>query len=177
MKSNISINDLVIWLTGLPGSGKTTISTHLEKELNRRNIKTIVLDGDKLRDGINSDLGFSPADRAENIRRVIELARLFSQAEILTITAFISPYKVDRDKARLKIGNEKFIEVFVDSPLEVCEKRDPKGMYAKARKGVIPDFTGVSAPYEPPVDPEVHLITDQCSIEVCCQQVLDFIFR
>jgi len=146
-----------IWLTGLSGSGKSTIAYALEEELVAAGHACMVLDGDNLRHGLCRDLGFSPADRAENIRRLAEVAKLFCDAGLIVITAFISPYRADRDAARGIIGAERFVETFVDAPLAECERRDPKGLYAKARAGQIPEFTGISAPYEPPEQPELHL--------------------
>ena len=155
----------VIWLTGLSGSGKSTIAHALEERLLTNDIHTIVLDGDKIRKGLCADLGFSPEDRTENIRRIGEVAKLFHDACTVTIVAFISPYREDREKARSMLADGHFIEVFVDCPLVVCEKRDPKGLYKKARSGEIREFTGVSAPYEPPLKPEVHLHTDIESVD------------
>lgn len=153
----------VLWLTGLSGSGKTTLSFELEQRLFVRGWQTYVLDGDNVRFGISSDLGFSAADREENIRRVGEAAALFAGAGLIVVTAFISPYRADRARARAalarEIGPGAFHEVFVSAPLAVCEARDPKGLYAKARRGEIADFTGVSAPYEPPDAAELVLET------------------
>lgn len=139
----------VVWLTGLSGSGKSTIANILEEKLFQRNIQTHVLDGDNVRMGLNSDLGFSPKDRAENIRRIGEVANLFAQSGTVIITAFISPYQKDRKLARLAC-NENFLEVYVNADLHTCESRDPKGLYKKARSGQIKGFTGIDAPYEPP---------------------------
>lgn len=146
-----------VWLTGLSASGKSTIAYALEARLIAEGHACAVLDGDNMRHGLNRDLGFSPEDRAENIRRVAEVARLMNDAGLIVITSFISPYAADRSNAREIIGDERFIEAFVDVPAEVCEQRDPKGLYAKARAGLIPDFTGVSAPYEAPADPDLRL--------------------
>jgi adenylylsulfate kinase len=132
-----------------------------------------MLDGDNIRAGINRDLGFGAEDRRENIRRIAEVARLMNDAGLVTVTAFISPYRADRDMARQIIGPERFIEVYVAAPIEVCEKRDPKGLYAKARKGEIPEFTGISAPYEAPEKPELVVDTAQHSVEECVRQLLD----
>jgi adenylylsulfate kinase len=166
---------VVIWFTGLPASGKSTVATHLEKALFERNCQTYILDGDNIRHGLNKNLGFSPTDRQENIRRIGEVANLFADAGLITLTAFISPYQKDRDQARETIGNENFLEVYVDCPLNECEKRDPKGLYKKARDGIIPDFTGVSAPYEAPTKPEIHLHADQYSPEELTDQVLSYL--
>ena len=151
----------VIWLTGLSGAGKSTIATELERELFNIGKHAYVLDGDNIRHGLCSDLAFSPKDRNENIRRVGEVAKLLADAGIICITAFISPYRADRDLVREIIPDGQFIEVYVNAPLEVCEQRDPKGLYAKARAKEIKEFTGISAPYEPPAQPELELRTDQ----------------
>lgn len=148
-----------IWFTGLPSSGKSTIAREVEYILYIRRIRTYVLDGDNVRHGLNSNLGFSPEDRKENIRRIGEVAKLFVDAGIVVCTAFISPYRKDRDFVRNLLGKGDFIEVFVDCPVEVCEKRDPKGLYKKARAGEIKGFTGVDDPYEPPLHPEIVLNT------------------
>lgn len=157
----------VVWLTGLSGAGKTTIASATEDLLRNEGRAVCVLDGDSLRRGLCSDLGFSPEDRQENIRRVGEVARLFADAGVVCIVALISPYRRDRDRARAAVPVGRFIEVFVNSPLEVCERRDPKGLYARARAGTLKDFTGVSAPYEPPVGPELELHTDQLEVTEC----------
>jgi len=162
----------VVWLTGLSGSGKTTIATALERELFNRGKHPCVLDGDHVRRGLCSDLGFSAEDRRENIRRVGEVARLFADAGLICITAFISPYRRDRELARRVAPPGKFLEVFLNAPLEVCEQRDPKGLYAKARAGAILEFTGVSAPYEPPLEPELELRTDQFPVADCISMIL-----
>lgn len=164
----------VIWLTGLSGAGKSTIARGLEKELFRLSMHTYVLDGDNLRHGLNANLGFAPEDRAENIRRVSEVAKLMADAGTVVITAFISPYRADRARARsiaLQAGAE-FVEVFVDAPLAVCEQRDPKGLYQKARAGKLKGFTGIDAPYEPPEDPEITVRTDQQTPAECVTQIL-----
>jgi bifunctional enzyme CysN/CysC len=165
----------VIWLTGLPSAGKTTIATELERELFNLGRHAYVLDGDNIRHGLGADLGFSRKDRAENIRRVGEVAKLFADAGFVCITAFISPYRRERDQARHLAEPGRFIEIFVNAPLEVCEQRDPKGLYAKARAKEIKDFTGVSAPYEPPSQPEIELRTDQLAIAECVTRILDYL--
>ncbi len=165
----------VVWLTGLSGAGKTTIAHAVEAELRRRRYGACVLDGDCLRRGLCSDLGFSPADRQENIRRVGEVARLFADAGLICIVALISPYRRDRARARAAAPPERFIEVFVNAPLEICEARDPKGLYARARAGALSDFTGISAPYEPPDQPEVELRTDRETVSTCVTRVCDAI--
>jgi bifunctional enzyme CysN/CysC len=154
-----------IWFTGLSGSGKSTIAKELELRLLQRGVKAFVLDGDNVRHGLNRDLGFSPEQRSENIRRVAEVARLMNEAGLLVITAFISPYEADRNQAREIIGEERFFEAHVDTPLAVCEERDPKGLYVKARAGEIKSFTGISAPYEPPPQPALRLATADVAVE------------
>lgn len=153
----------LVWLTGLSGSGKSTIARSLERRLVVCNKLAYVLDGDNIRHGLNSDLGFSDADRRENIRRVAEVAGLFVDAGIITVTAFISPFRAEREVARNKVGADRFAEVFVDAPLEVCEERDPKSLYRRARAGLIPDFTGISSLYEAPTDPDLVLETARCT--------------
>ena len=161
-----------LWLTGLSGSGKSTIARNLEVRLLAAGHACCVLDGDNVRQGLNRDLGFSPDDRSENIRRVAEVARLFNEAGLIVITAFISPYRADRDQARQIVGPDAFLEVFVDAALAVCEKRDPKGHYAKARAGAIESFTGISAPYEPPERPALVLPTAELSVEHAVDQLM-----
>lgn len=147
----------VIWLTGLSGSGKSTIANLLEKKLTEQNKHTYLLDGDNIRHGLCGDLGFSNTDRVENIRRISEVAKLFVDSGLIVLTAFISPFKTDRDYCRSLLDKSEFVEVFVDTPIEECEKRDPKGLYQKARQGDIKDFTGIDSAYEAPEVPEVHL--------------------
>ncbi|RKY62948.1 MAG: adenylyl-sulfate kinase [Candidatus Latescibacterota bacterium] len=168
---------VVLWFTGLPGSGKSTIANEVAHMLHRRGHLTYVLDGDNVRHGLNKDLGFSPEDREENIRRIGEVANLFADAGVITMTAFISPYRRDRERVRRLLGDGRFIEIYVNCPLEVCERRDPKGMYAKARRGEIPEFTGISAPYEPPENPEIELRTDSMSVEECAEKVVEYLER
>ena len=165
----------VIWLTGLSGAGKSTIAQALERELFQRAMHTYVLDGDNIRHGLNSNLGFAPDDRVENIRRVSEVAKLMADAGTVVITAFISPYRMDRSRAReiALEGNAEFIEVFVDAPLEVCEARDPKNLYKKARAGQIREFTGIDAPYEAPEDPEIVVRTDQQTVDESVATILE----
>lgn len=167
----------VIWLTGLSGSGKSTISHALERELFNLNLHTYVLDGDNVRHGLNSNLGFSPEDRVENIRRVAEVARLMSDAGLVVITAFISPYRVDRRRAReiALEGGCDFVEIFIDAPIEVCEQRDPKGLYKKARAGEIKEFTGIDAPYEAPESPELTVKTDRHSLTESVAQIVEYL--
>jgi len=157
----------VVWLTGLSAAGKSTIATELERELFSQGKHAFVLDGDNMRHGLCSDLAFSPEDRKENIRRIGEVAKLFAEAGFVCITAFISPYRSDRDLARKIAQAGKFIEVYLNVPVEVCAQRDPKGLYKKARAGQIQNFTGISAPYEPPLHPELELRTDQLSVADC----------
>jgi adenylylsulfate kinase len=164
-----------VWMTGLSGSGKSTLAVNLEKALWERGVRSYVLDGDNVRHGLNKDLGFSPEDRTENIRRIGEVAKLFTDAGVINITAFISPYRADRDQVRALMAPGDFVEVFVDCPLEVCEQRDPKGMYKKARAGQIPEFTGISAPYEPPLNPEITLRTDRESEAESLTKILRFL--
>jgi adenylylsulfate kinase len=165
-----------VWLTGLSGSGKSTIAVELEKRLWDRGVRAYILDGDNIRHGLNKNLGFSPADRTENIRRIGEVAKLFTDAGMVALTAFISPYRADRDQVRALMP-EDFIEVFVDCPVEVCEQRDVKGLYKKARAGEIKEFTGVSAPYEPPERPELTIRSDRQSVEESVRQVLAYLER
>ncbi len=163
----------VIWFTGLSGSGKSTLANAVEHVLHQQQHHTYVLDGDNVRHGLNKNLGFSPEDREENIRRIGEVAKLFADAGTIVMTAFISPYRADRDQARALMAEDRFVEVFVDCPLEVCEERDTKGLYKKARTGEIKEFTGISAPYESPLNPEVTVNTDALSIEECAQAVVE----
>ena len=167
----------VVWLTGLSGSGKSTIATELERELFNHGQHAYVLDGDNSRHGLGSDLGFSPEDRKENIRRIGEVAKLFADAGIICITAFISPYRADRDLVRRMLagGPNQFIEIFVNAPLDVCERRDPKGLYAKARANEIKEFTGISAPYEAPSEPEIELRTDEITVAESVARIMEYL--
>lgn len=166
-------NSIVIWFTGFSGSGKSTIASGLETRLFDSGIATYILDGDNIRKGLNKDLDFSDAGRVENIRRIGEVSKLFVDAGIVVLTAFVSPFASDREAVRTAVGAEKFIEIFVDCPLEVCEQRDTKGLYKKARKGEILNFTGISSPFEAPINADVHLHTDQLSIE----ESIDIVFK
>ena len=166
---------VVIWFTGLSASGKSTLAQAVEVALFERGCRSFVLDGDNVRHGLNKDLGFSPEDREENIRRIGEVAALFTQAGTIAMTAFISPYRADRDKARAIAGEGRFIEVFLECPVEVCEQRDPKGLYKKARAGAIPEFTGISAPYEEPLNPELVIDTSKANVEQSVVQVMAFL--
>lgn len=165
----------VVWFTGLSASGKSTIAYILEKILFNKGIKVYVLDGDNIRKGLNADLGFSPDERKENLRRIAEVSKLFIDAGILLLASFISPYKKDRDYVKEKIGIENYIEVYVKCPVEVCERRDPKGMYKKAKAGIIKEYTGVSAPYEEPESPDLIIESDKISVEEAVQKVLNYL--
>ncbi len=162
----------VVWLTGLSASGKSTVGRRAEQLLLERGVYAYMLDGDNLRHGLNSDLGFSPADRTENIRRVGCVAQLFADSGAICLTAFISPYRADRDAARARLADGRFIEVFVNTSLEACEARDPKGLYKKARTGEIPQFTGISAPYEAPAAAELELLTEGRSVDECAEELV-----
>jgi adenylylsulfate kinase len=155
---------VTLWLTGLSGSGKSTVAVAAEHALVERGRLSYVLDGDNVRHGLNKNLGFSPEDRTENIRRIAEVAKLFTDAGVIVLTSFISPYRADRDAARAIFGEGDFVEVFVSTSLETCEERDPKGLYKKARAGQIPEFTGISAPYEAPERPELVLDTGKLAV-------------
>ncbi len=163
----------VVWLTGLSGSGKSTIAQGLDSELFARGHRSYILDGDNVRHGLNRDLGFSPEDRAENVRRVGEVGRLFADAGTITVTAFISPYRTEREMARSLCAAGEFFEVYVNCPLDVCEQRDPKGLYQKARDGIIKDFTGISAPYEHPENPDLVINSAEFNVQECVEQILD----
>ncbi|CAG5086405.1 adenylyl-sulfate kinase [Parvicella tangerina] len=165
----------VIWMTGLSGSGKTTLAKYLEKKLHSEGFLTQVLDGDNIRTGINNNLTFSADDRKENIRRIAEVSKLFVNCGVITINSFVSPTEEIRDQARSIIGKDDFIEVFVNTPIEECEKRDVKGLYAKARKGEIKNFTGIDAPFEQPVDPALELLTENKTIEESGEELFNFI--
>jgi adenylylsulfate kinase len=166
-----------VWLTGLSGSGKSTIAVDVEKRLLERGVHTYILDGDNIRHGLNKNLGFSPEDRTENIRRIGEVAKLFTDAGLVAITAFISPYRADRDQVRAIMQAGDLIEVFVDCPVEVCEQRDVKGLYKKARAGEIKEFTGISAPYEAPAKAELTINTAGQSVEESAKQILEYLER
>ena len=167
----------VIWLTGLSGSGKSTIANLVEQALLTAGRHTYLLDGDNLRHGLNQDLGFSVTDRAENIRRAAETAKLMVDAGLIVIVSFISPFQSDREAARARFEPNEFIEVFVDAPLKVCEQRDPKGLYRRARKGQIQNFTGLDSPYEPPQNPEIRLPTHEMSPNEAAAKVLNYLHR
>jgi adenylyl-sulfate kinase len=167
----------VVWFTGLSGAGKSTVAMTLERRLFDAGRQVCLLDGDNLRHGLCADLGFSPAGRTENIRRAAEVAGLFVDAGLICLAAFISPRRADREQARRRLPAGHFIEVYVDAPVAVCRQRDPKGLYARADRGEIPDFTGVSAPYEPPANPEIVLHTDRESVDVCAARILEYLAR
>jgi adenylylsulfate kinase len=162
---------VVLWFTGLSGAGKSTLANAVEAELHRRGCSTLVLDGDNVRHGLCADLGFDVADRRENIRRVGELAKLMNEAGVMALTAFISPFRADRNRVRALLPEGDFIEIHCESPIEICEARDVKGLYARARNGEIADFTGISSPYEPPEAPELVVPTGSMPLENCVQRV------
>jgi adenylylsulfate kinase len=168
---------VVLWFTGLSGSGKSTLAHAIEERLYNNGISTYVLDGDNIRHGLCSDLSFTDSDRVENIRRISELAKLLTDAGIITLTAFISPFKVDRDEARKRMPHGDFLEIYCQCPIEICEQRDVKGLYKKARAGEIPFFTGIDSPYEAPVRPELVINTSDVSLEDSVQEVLNLIMR
>jgi adenylyl-sulfate kinase len=161
-----------LWMTGLPGSGKSTLSSLLLGRLRLKGMRAYGLDGDVLRLGLNQDLGFSDADRSENIRRTAEVARLMVDAGLIVVVSLISPFRSDRQFARSRFGPDRFCEIFVDAPLAVCEQRDPKGLYAKARRGELARMTGVDSRYEPPEQPDLHLHTDTDGVAACVERIL-----
>ncbi len=171
----INQKGVTIWLTGLSGSGKSTIAVELEHALLENSHQAYILDGDNIRHGLNKNLGFSPEDRSENIRRIGEVAKLFTDANIITITAFISPYRRDRENARKLQKDGEFIEVYVKCPLDVCEQRDTKGLYKKARAGEVKEFTGISAPYEEPLNHEIIIDTSKLSVEESTKAILSYL--
>ncbi|MCF5708575.1 adenylyl-sulfate kinase [Pseudomonas syringae] len=166
---------VVIWLTGLSAAGKSTIANGIERALVAQGKHTYLLDGDNVRLGLCKDLGFSDNDRVENIRRISEVANLFVDAGLIVITAFISPFTKDRALARAVVGSDRFIEVFVNATLEECERRDPKGLYSKARQGLIKNFTGIGSDYEPPVNPEIRIDTNNESIEAAVAKIIHYL--
>ncbi|WP_033828851.1 adenylyl-sulfate kinase [Bacillus andreraoultii] len=167
----------VLWFTGLSGSGKSTISAELEKVLFEKGVQVYRLDGDNIRHGLNKNLGFSPEDRSENIRRIGEVAKLMVDAGMITLTAFISPYRKDRELVRKLLEDDEFIEVYVKARIETCEARDPKGLYKKVRNGEIINFTGIDAPYEEPHKPELMIDTDQLSLEQSVNLIIDYLIE
>lgn len=166
---------VVLWLTGFSGAGKSTLAHAIERRLYEQDCATFVLDGDNVRHGLCNDLGFTQQDREENIRRVGEMAKLFTEAGVIAITAFISPYIIDRERVRSILPAGEFVEIYCRCPLDICESRDVKGLYAKARKGLISDFTGISSPYEPPQNPELTVDTGTKSLDECAEQVIDYL--
>lgn len=167
----------VLWFTGLSASGKSTLSNIVEQKMHNMNYKTYLLDGDNVRHGLNNDLGFDEASRVENIRRIGEVSKLFLDAGIITVTAFISPFKSDRQLVRSLFNEGEFLEVFIDSSLETCEGRDPKGMYKKARNGEIKNFTGIGSPYEIPENPEIHIINNSISVNEASEQIITYLIK
>jgi len=165
----------ILWFTGLSGSGKSTLAHAVEDRLHRQGVRTFVLDGDNVRRGLCKDLGFSDEDRTENIRRIGEVSNLLMQAGVISLTAFISPFIKDRQIVRDLAESGEFIEIFCNAPLTVCEQRDVKGLYKKARAGVIPEFTGISSPYEKPENPEITLDTDKLTVETCVDQIISYL--
>jgi adenylylsulfate kinase len=166
---------VILWFTGLSGAGKSTLAHAVEKALFDTGCRTYVFDGDNVRHGLCADLGFSAKDRQENIRRIGEMSKLFIEAGVIALTAFISPYQSDRDRVRKLVKDDEFIEIYCKASLDVCEQRDVKGLYAKARRGEIKDFTGISSPYEPPSAPELVLDTGAESLEICVEKVLSYL--
>lgn len=165
----------LIWFTGLSGSGKSTLAVQLEAQLYAKGFKTYLLDGDNVRSGLNKDLSFAEEGRVENIRRIGEVSKLFLDAGIIVLSAFISPYRADREQVRNIVGADNFIEVFVDAPIEVCEQRDVKGLYKKARAGEVKNFTGIDSPYEAPVNSDLHLHTDKSTVEESIETILNYL--
>ena len=168
-------NSFLLWFTGLSGSGKSTIANIVEQKLHKKGVKTFTLDGDNIRKKINKDLTFTPDDRTENIRRIAELANLMVEAGIVTLAAFVSPYKKDREKIRSIVKDVNFIEIFVNTSIEECERRDVKGLYKKARAGEIENMTGISDPYEAPENHDIEIKTESESVEVAAQRIVDYI--
>jgi adenylylsulfate kinase len=165
----------ILWFTGISGSGKSTIAHRLEERLFEIGVRTYVLDGDNIRTGLNKGLGFSAEDREENIRRIGQVAKLFVDAGLVVLTAFISPYKKDRAVARSLVEDDEFVEIYVKCPLEICEQRDVKGLYEKARRGMVKQFTGIDDPYEEPENPEIIVETDKADLEQCVEEILNFL--
>ena len=176
-EQNLSQNAKILWFTGLSGSGKSTIANGVELALNEQGFKTYLLDGDNVRLGLNNDLGFSDKDRVENIRRIREVAKLMLDAGLIVLCAFVSPFRKDRDVLREVVNEEDFVEIFVNCPVEVCEERDVKGLYKKARAGLIKDFTGISSAFEAPLNPEIILNTNELSLEKCVEKILSLLLQ
>ncbi|MHB2208467.1 adenylyl-sulfate kinase [Methylobacterium sp. CM6257] len=168
---------VIAWLTGLSGAGKSSIANAVDRELTKSGIATMVLDGDNLRHGLNKDLGFTDTDRAENVRRAAETARLMAEAGLVTIVSLISPFRAEREAARTTAGDIPFLEIFIDTPLKLCEARDPKGLYGRARSGEIPNFTGISAPYEAPLQPDLTLATAGRPVIASAQPLIEALLR
>lgn len=166
---------VILWFTGFSGSGKSTLAHAVEEALFNQGCRTFVFDGDNVRHSLCVDLGFTKEDREENIRRIGEMSKLFIEAGVIALTAFISPFRADRNKVRGLVDKDAFIEIYCSAPLEVCEQRDVKGLYAKARAGKIPDFTGISSPYEPPLNPELIIDTANLTLEKCVDQVVSYL--
>ncbi|HMT27711.1 MAG TPA: adenylyl-sulfate kinase [Bacteroidia bacterium] len=167
----------IIWFTGLSGSGKSTLANAVEQQLFEKGLRTYVLDGDNIRHGLNNNVDFTPEGRSENIRRIGEVSKLFIDAGIIVLTAFISPFRADRDRVRALVNPEEFVEIFVDCPLEICEQRDVKGLYKKARAGEISDFTGISSPFEVPEKPELIVASGDLPEEECVKMITNFIIN
>ncbi|MGV6829451.1 MAG: adenylyl-sulfate kinase [Flavobacteriales bacterium] len=170
-------NSFLMWFTGLSGSGKSTIANAVEQKLFNMGVHTYTLDGDNVRKGLNKDLTFSPEDRTENIRRIAEVANLFVDSGTVVLAAFVSPYKKDREMIKNTVKSSNFVEIFIDTPVEECEKRDVKGLYAKARKGLINDFTGINAPYESPENPDITIDTTKVSVDEAAETIIETIIK
>jgi len=168
---------LLLWFTGLSGSGKSTLANLVEMELHKKGVSTFVLDGDNVRQGINKDLSFAPEDRTENIRRIAEIGHLMVEAGVVTLAAFVSPYIEDRENIKNIVGVDNFIEIYINTSLKECERRDVKGLYKKARAGEIKNMTGISAPYEAPTNPDIEIVTDNQDVETSVHTILDFIIQ
>ena len=166
---------ILLWFTGLSGSGKSTIANSVERELHKNKVHTYTLDGDNIRKGLNSDLSFSPKDRKENIRRIAETAHLMIDAGLVVLAAFVSPYRNDRDQIRNIVGDDNMVEIYINTSIEECERRDVKGLYKKARKGEIKNMTGISAPYESPLHPDIQINTEEVTVVDATKQIINFI--
>ena len=166
---------ILLWFTGLSGSGKSTIANCVEQELHKNSIHTYTLDGDNIRKGLNSDLSFSPEDRSENIRRIAETAHLMMDAGLVVLAAFVSPYRIDRDHIRNIVGDDNMVEIYINTSVEECERRDVKGLYKKAKKGEIKNMTGITAPYESPLHPDIQINTEEVNIVDATKQIINFI--
>ena len=166
---------ILLWFTGLSGSGKSTIANYVEQELHKNKVHTYTLDGDNIRKGLNSDLSFSPKDRKENIRRIAETAHLMIDAGLVVLAAFVSPYRNDRDQIRNIVGDDNMVEIYINTSIEECERRDVKGLYKKARKGEIKNMTGISAPYESPLHPDIQINTEEVTVVDATKQIINFI--